>query len=135
MNLWFRCFSKYGHAYLDGGHRGYFSRHFLHIISDSIEEVIVGINSYFTYPNTSSSDRGHYSRSNYFLPCGLFIRSAPFNICKTFPHHHTSNKERTMLEIKQITSKHCYIFKKIRNSLKHKLMSVSYTHLTLPTKA
>ena len=75
------------------------------------------------YPNTSSSDRGHYSRSNYFLPCGLFIRSAPFNICKTFPHHHTSNKERTMLEIEQITSKHCYIFKKIRNPLKHKLMS------------
>ena len=75
------------------------------------------------YPNTSSSDRGHYSRSNFFLPCGLFIRSAPFNICKTFPHHHTSNKERTMLEIEQITSKHCYIFKKIRNPLKHKLMS------------
>ena len=62
-------------------------------------------------------------RGLFFLPCGLFIRSAPFNICKTFPHHHTSNKERTMLEIEQITSKHCYIFKKIRNPLKHKLMS------------
>ena len=32
VNLWFQCFSKYGHAYLDGGHRGYFSRHFLRII-------------------------------------------------------------------------------------------------------